>query len=102
MNLNTLTTEERERWAYAEGFTETAALLGELSDLEQERDTLTEELEELEPFTEELQQELKALREFFSDCFERLAGHYPCPSVNSDYDKNVIFEAIERGEGATE
>lgn len=102
MNLNTLTTEERERLAYAEGFTETAALLGELSDLEQERDTLTEELEETEVFTEELQQELKALREFFSDCFERLAGHYPCPSVTSDYDKNVIFEAIERGEGVTE
>lgn len=102
MNLNTLTTEERERLAYAEGYTETAALLGELSDLEQERDTLTEELEEVEPFTEELQQELKALREFFSDCFERLAGHYPCPSVNSDYDKNVIFEAIERGEGVNE
>lgn len=34
---------------------------------------------------------------FFHDCFERLDGHYPCPSVSSDYDKNVIFEAIERG-----
>lgn len=102
MNLNTLTTEERERLAYAEGFTETAALLGELSDLEQERDTLTEELEERDTLTEELQQELKALRKFFSDCFEHLGAHYPCPSINSDYDKNVIFEAIERGEGDTE
>ena len=34
MNLSTLTIEERERLAYSEGFTETAALLGELSDLE--------------------------------------------------------------------
>lgn len=40
MNIQTMTTEERERLAYAEGFTETAALLGELIDVEQERDTL--------------------------------------------------------------
>jgi len=36
--------------------------------------------------------------QFFYDCFARLNGHYPCPEVTSDYDKSVIFEAIERGE----
>jgi hypothetical protein len=45
MNIQTMTTEERERLAYAEGFTQTAALLGELIDVEQERDTLEEQLE---------------------------------------------------------
>ena len=37
-------------------------------------------------------------KEFFYDCFARLAGHYPAPDVSSDYDKSVIFAAIEKGE----
>jgi len=48
MNIQTMTTEERERLAYAEGFTQTAALLGELIDVEQERDTLQDELQDTE------------------------------------------------------
>ena len=43
-----------------------------------------------------------AYKQFFEDCFQRLDGHYPCASVTSDYDRSVIFDAIERGEGATE
>lgn len=46
MNIQTMTTEERERLAYTEGFTETAALLGQLDDAERERDTLEEQLED--------------------------------------------------------
>lgn len=46
MNIQTMTIEERERLAYAEGFTETANLLGQLGDAERERDTLEERLEE--------------------------------------------------------
>jgi predicted nuclease with TOPRIM domain len=41
--LTTLTLNERERLAYAEGYTETAALLAEMADLERERDELIEE-----------------------------------------------------------
>lgn len=33
MNLSTLTLEERERLAYAEGYTQTAALFAELDDM---------------------------------------------------------------------
>lgn len=36
--------------------------------------------------------------EFFNDCFEHLNGHYPCPSVTSDYDKSIIFNTISKGE----
>jgi hypothetical protein len=36
-------------------------------------------------------------KQFFEDCFARLSGHYPCPSVTSDYDCSVIFDAIEGG-----
>jgi hypothetical protein len=46
MNIQTMTTEERERLAYAEGFTETATLLGQLDDAERERDTLEDQLED--------------------------------------------------------
>lgn len=48
MNLQTMTIEERERLAYAEGFTETAALLGQLDDAERERDTLQEKIDDEE------------------------------------------------------
>lgn len=48
MNLQTMTIEERERLAYAEGFTETAALLGQLDDAERECDTLQERLDDKE------------------------------------------------------
>ena len=40
----------------------------------------------------------KEYYEFFHDCFARLNEHYPCPEVTSDYDKSIIFAAIERGE----
>ena len=49
MNIQTMTTEERERLAYAEGFTETAKLLGELDDAERERDALIDKTENLIP-----------------------------------------------------
>jgi chromosome segregation ATPase len=48
MNFSTLTLNERERLAYAEGYTETAALLAEMADLEQERDKLQDRLDEVE------------------------------------------------------
>jgi hypothetical protein len=34
MNMNTMTTQERERLAYAEGFTEAAKLLARIDELE--------------------------------------------------------------------
>ena len=45
MNFSTLTLSERERLAYAEGYTETAALLVEMSDIETRAGTLENELE---------------------------------------------------------
>lgn len=47
LNLMELETEEAERLAYAEGFTQTAALFGRLADAERERDALVEEVESL-------------------------------------------------------
>lgn len=92
--------EELERRAYAENAPALAKVLGALHDALQR----INELEPLIDDTETLAQwERKngpadSYKEFFNDCFERLDGHYPCPSVTSDYDKRVIFQAIERGE----
>ena len=95
---------EAERIAYAEGFTGTADLFARIAALEAERDSLQSQLDDLPNESERDQnaQDLENYRQFFFDCFQRLAGHYPCPSVTSDYDQSVIFAAIERGEGGTD
>lgn len=100
--FNSLTIEERERLAYAEGFTETARVLGQIVDVEAERDELLDEVEWLRDELRDLQRETQnhaEYRAFFEECFEHLAGHYPAPSVTSDYDKSVIFETLDRAEG---
>jgi hypothetical protein len=99
LNLLTLPTEEAEQLAYAEGFTMAAQLFARIADLEAERDALVGQLEEIPSEKERNRdaQDLEQLKEFFYDCFQRLPGHYPCPSWSSDYDKSVIFDAIEQG-----
>lgn len=95
--------KDLERAAYLSGDTNTAELLARIEDLERERDELQDKLDDM-PSEDELNQnarDLENLKEFFYDCFGRLAGNYPRPEWSSDYDKNVIFEAIERGERVT-
>ena len=102
LNLLNLPASEAERLAYSEGFTGTAELFARIAELEAERDSLLEELEQAEADSltqwEKNHGPAEAYKQFFEDCFERLAGHYPAPSVTSDYDQSVIFAAIERGE----
>lgn len=100
IDLLTLEPSEAERIAYAEGFTMAAELFKRIDDLERERDALQSELEDIPSEKERNQdaQDLEHLKRFFYDCFERLPSHYPCPEFSSDYDKNVIFEAIKKGE----
>jgi outer membrane murein-binding lipoprotein Lpp len=106
MNTQQLTTEEQERAAYMAGDTRAAELLAQIAQLEAERDALAEELENLKDSAaddslerwEKENGDAEQYKEFFFDCFARLAGHYPAPDVSSDYDKSVIFAAIEKGE----
>lgn len=108
MNTQTLTTEEQERAAYMAGDTRAAELLAQIATLEAERDQLAEELEKAQDAAaddslkhwEKENGDPEQYKEFFFDCFARLAGHYPAPDVSSDYDKGVIFSAIEKGEEA--
>lgn len=100
-NILNLEAGEAERLAYANGQADNSALFARIAELEAERDALQFELDDL-PTRAELDRQaldLEALKEFFYDCFERLAGHYPCPEWGSYYDKSIIFNAIERGEG---
>ena len=105
LNLLNLPATEAERLAYAEGFTMAAELFARIAELEAERDALTQELEDLKDKAaedslthwENQNGNPDQYKEFFYDCFARLAGEYPAPSVSNDYDKGVIFEAIEKG-----
>ena len=108
LNLLNLPATEAERIAYSEGFTMAAELFARIAALEAERDALAEELETVKDAAaddsltrwERDHGPADEYKEFFFDCFARLAGHYPAPSVTSDYDQSVIFAAIERGEEA--
>lgn len=87
---------ESARAAYIEGNTILSEALDRLADAYDRIETLGE-VETLERW-EEKNGPASEYKEFFESCFDRLSGHHPCPSVTSDYDKSVIFEAISKGE----
>ena len=105
IDLLKLEAHEAERIAYAEGLM-TAELFARIAELEAEQDALAKELENaredaVNDSLKEWEREngpAEAYKQFFLDCFARLAGEYPCPSITSDYDKSVIFAAIDKGE----
>lgn len=106
IDLLKLQAPEAERIAYSEGFTMAAELFARIAELETERDALAEEVENLKDAAAEVETleqwendngPAEDYKQFFEDCFQRLAGHYPAPSITSDYDKSVIFDAIEKG-----
>ena len=102
--------------AYLDGNIELADALARIAELEAEVEAL-ENVVTLESW-EKSYGPASEYYEFFHDCFARLNGHYPypsvtywfarlnghypCPDITSDYDKSIIFNAIERGEGVTE
>ncbi len=94
-------TDEQENLAYIQGDAEKEELIANIPDLHAKIKKLEDELEDAKDDSLERwgrhNGDAEAYKEFFYDCFKRLEGHYPCPSISSDYDKNIIFEAIERG-----
>ena len=90
---------QMESDAYVAGDTDRAALLAALMYLIDAADKVDELEGELESLKHETQDH-EAYKSFFEDCFDRLDKHYPCPEVTSDYDRSVIFDAIEAGEAA--
>lgn len=106
MHRTHLTHAEAERLAYVSGDTVRANLLAAIDDAQLSIDGLETTLDDVksenESFTkwERYNGPAEAYKQFFEECFQRLAGHYPCPEVTSDYDCSIIFDAIERGEAA--
>ena len=95
---------ELEREAYMAGNATLAQAYARIIELESEVEALEDKLSDtvtLESW-ERSYGPAYDYYQFFHDCFARLAGHYPCPSVGSEFDKSVIFKAIEKGEGITE
>jgi hypothetical protein len=97
--------EELERQAYTD-YPKASILFQALIDLREALEDKEKEISALEDDSlsawEKKNGPADQYKEFFSDCFERLNGHYPCPSVTSDYDCGVIFEAIQKGEEVKE
>jgi DNA-binding GntR family transcriptional regulator len=97
------TTEELERAAYVAGDAKTAELLARIAELEEKIEEMEEKIanDSLSEWNRR-NGDAEQYKDFFHDCFYRLNGHYRAPDVSSDYDKSVIFAAIERGEGVAE
>lgn len=97
------TTEELERAAYVAGDTASARELARIAEMEEKIEEMEEKIanDSLSAWNRR-NGDAEQYKEFFHDCFYRLNGRYPAPDVSSDYDKSVIFEAIERGEGIAE
>ena len=99
-HLTTAELDERESVAYMAGDTKTADLLALVAELQREVETLQEKIEDIETLEdwERRNGPAEDYKSFFYECFDRLHSHYPAPSITSDYDKSIIFEAIEKGE----
>ena len=99
IDLENVNLREAEQAAYAAGDTLKAKLLARIMDLEDELERVKDDAaaNSLKAWEDE-NGPADAYMEFFFDCFEHLRCRYPVPSVTSDADKQVIFDAIARGE----
>lgn len=89
---------ELERAAYMAGDVHTADLLDAVGDLVGQVDAAAD-AETLADW-ERNNGSAGEYRDFFDACFHHLDGHYPCPSIGSQHDQAVIFDAIRFGEAA--
>ena len=96
IDIENMNLRDAEQAAYAAGDTLKAKLLARIMDLEDELERAS--ANSLKAWEDE-NGPADAYMEFFFDCFRLLDGKYPVPSVTSDADKQVIFDAIVRGEG---
>jgi len=101
IDLENVNLMEAEQAAYAAGDTLKAKLLARIMDLEDELERVKEDAADnsLDAWESD-HGPASAYVEFFFDCFRLLDGKYPVPSITSDADKQVIFDAIARGEGS--
>jgi len=101
IDIENVNLSDAERAAYSSGDTLKAKLLARIIDLEEELERVKyAAADDSLTVWESDHGPASAYVEFFFECFEHLRGRYPVPSVTSDADKQVIFDAIVRGEGS--
>ena len=100
IDLENVNLREAEQAAYAAGDTLKVKLLARIIDLEDELERVRDDAaaNSLKEWESD-HGPASAYVEFFFDCFRLLDGKYPVPSITSETDKQVIFDAIVRGEG---
>ena len=100
IDLENVNLREAEQAAYAAGDTLKVKLLARIMDLEDELERVRDDAaaNSLKEWESD-HGPASAYVEFFFDCFKRLRCRYPIPSITSETDKQIIFDAIVRGEG---
>lgn len=88
---------EKARAAEFAGEDEKAALYAAVAELLEINEAQNEQLDDYRK-SESDKSDYAVYKQFFDDCFRQLDGCYPCPSVTSEYDCSVIFDAIQKGE----
>ena len=97
IDLENVNLREAEQAAYSSGNTLTAKLLARIMDLEDELERAS--ANSLKAWEDE-NGPADAYMEFFLDCFKRLRGRHLILSITCETHKQIIFDAIARGEGS--
>ena len=100
IDIENMSLSDAERAAYSSGDTLKAKLLARIIDLEEELERVKDDAaaNSLKAWEDE-NGPADAYMEFFLDCFKRLRGRHLILSITSDTHKQIIFDAIARGEG---
>ena len=104
IDLENVNLREAEQAAYAAGDTLKAKLLARIMDLEDELERVKEDAEDASANSlkawESDHGPASAYVEFFFECFKRLRGRHLILSITCETHKQIIFDAIARGEGS--
>ena len=97
IDLENVNFREAERIAYTAGDALKAKLLARIMDLEDELERAS--ANSLKAWEDE-NGPADAYMDFFLDCFKRLRGRHLILSITCETHKQIIFDAIARGEGS--
>ena len=101
IDLENVDLSDAERAAYSSGDTLKAKLLARIMDLEEELTRVKDDAStnSLKAWEDE-NGPADAYMDFFLDCFKRLRGRHLILSITCETHKQIIFDAIARGEGS--